>query len=118
MLSALPPKADIDRRLGNVRLVPKADISHTKAFRISISGTSYDDARARRLWLFDGGSDLNYAASKGYYGGMSPVESPELSSGSLDVLVDSSLGDMENFSDLPGGLAFCDQCQNFTFTRR
>jgi len=27
MLSALTPKADIDRRLGNVRLVPIGDIS-------------------------------------------------------------------------------------------
>ena len=25
-MSALPPKADIDRRLGNVRFVPEADI--------------------------------------------------------------------------------------------
>lgn len=49
---------------------------------------------------------------------MSPVESPELSSGSLDVLVDGSLGDTENFTDLPGALAFCDRGQNFTLTRR
>jgi hypothetical protein len=27
MLSALTPKADIDRRLGNVRLVPKVEIA-------------------------------------------------------------------------------------------
>src|SRR5260221_9398738 len=30
-MSALPPKADIDRRLGNVRFVPIADIGNSSA---------------------------------------------------------------------------------------
>ena len=64
------------------------------------------------------GSDFNNAVAKGDCDRMSPVEGPELSNGVVDMLVDSSLDDMENFADLPGGHTLRHQRQNVTLTRR
>jgi hypothetical protein len=51
-------------------------------------------------------SDFDDAVSKGDGDRVGPVKSPELANGGLDVLVDGSLRDMENFGDLPRGLAY------------
>jgi hypothetical protein len=44
-MSALPPKADIAKRAGNVRFVPKADITNMKASQTA--KPSVDEARGR-----------------------------------------------------------------------
>jgi hypothetical protein len=68
--------------------------------------------------VVDGVSELNDTLSKGDHDGVSPVERPELLDGGADVPIDGSLGDMENFADLPGRLALRHPCQNFTLTQR
>jgi hypothetical protein len=70
-------------------------------------------------WLIERrASDVDDTVAQGDGDGVSPVGRAEFSHGGLDVLVDGSLGDTENFADLPGGLALRHQCQNFTLTRR
>ena len=59
----------------------------------------------RGIVIFCGASDLDNALSKSDDDGVRPVESPELSNGGLDMLVDGSFGDMKDFGDLRGGLA-------------
>ena len=63
-------------------------------------------------------SDFDDAVSKGDVDRVGPVKSPELANGGLDELVDGAFGDMENFGDLPRGLALRPPCQDFMLTRR
>jgi hypothetical protein len=75
-------------------------------------------ARAAGAFWWNAPSDVNDPVAKGDGDRVRPVGGAEFSHRGLDVLVDGSLGDTENFPDLPGGLALRHQCQNFTFTRR
>jgi hypothetical protein len=59
----------------------------------------------RGIVISSGASDLDNAVSKSDGYGVCPIESPELSNGGLDMLVDGSFGDMKDFGDLRGGLA-------------
>ena len=54
-------------------------------------------------WLIERrASDVDDTVAQGDGDGVSPVGRAEFSHGRLDVLVDGSLGDAENFADLPG----------------
>src|SRR5216684_2303542 len=62
--------------------------------------------------------DLDNAPEQGDGDRLGPVRCTELADGGLDVLVDRSLGDMENFPDLPGRLASRRPCQDLHLARR
>ena len=61
---------------------------------------------------------VNNAATKGDGNGVSSVQRAELSNSGVGVFVDGSLGDMQNFGDLPGRLALRDPRQNFALAGR
>jgi hypothetical protein len=48
---------------------------------------------------------------------MCAIDRTELADGGLDVLVNGSLGDIENFADLPGGFSARNPCQHLPFAR-
>jgi hypothetical protein len=61
--------------------------------------------------------DFDNAVEEGDCDGLCSVGGTELADGRLDVLVNGSLADMENFSDLPGGLTASRPCQNLHLAR-
>ena len=48
---------------------------------------------------------------------MRAIDRAELTDGGLDVLVDGSLGDIEDLADFPGGFSSRDPCQHLPLAR-
>lgn len=62
-------------------------------------------------------SKIDDAIAKGNRYGVGAVEGTKLLNRGADMLVDSSLGDMQNFTDLPGRLAFRHPPKNLDLAR-